>query len=183
MSEQNVFDFGDFEVSRKANYQKEPAEKVKEPKPLPPYNVKFNFKKKKIVFDSTIAKEIDLANNSLAHAPSFSKGQMAIIVVPGRAGLFGKGQQGSEKGNAFKNRKLAEDLVALNLTSGKYKMEKVGEGPAKIRTKTVEGCQWYLLNMIGEPQQVDLSNEESAEEAETQEGTNETFTREQDLEI
>lgn len=169
MSEQNIFDgFDDFEVSSKANYRKQPVEKVKQPKAPAPYNVKFDFAKRKIIFNRDIYQEINLAENSLVHAASRSKGRVAIIVVPGKQGLFGKGVTGKAKGNAFKNRKLAEDLVDLNLTSGKYKMEYMGIAPAKVGKKTVEGCLWYTLSMYGDPQIIDLSqpdDENSAEES------------------
>lgn len=184
MSEQNIFEgFDDFEVSDKANYRKTPVERVKEPKPPLPYNVKFNFAKRKIIFGREIYQEINLAENSLAHAASKSKGQVAIIVVPGKQGTFGKGVTGKDKGNAFKNRKLAEDLVELNLTSGKYKMELMGVAPAKVGKKTVEGCTWYNLTMIGDPELIDLSTEEQEDENSSSEMFEVTSQGEKDLEL
>lgn len=172
MSEQNIssneFDFEEFEISTKANYRKEPVEKVKQPRPPAPYNVKFDFAKRKIVFNREIFQEINLAENSLVHAASKSKGRVAIIVVPGKEGLFGKGVTGKAKGNAFKNRKLAEDLVDLNLTSGKYNMIFMGTAPAKVGKKTVENCAWYTLQMYGDPQIIDLSEPDTSEEDENE---------------
>lgn len=184
MSEQNIFeDFDDFEISDKVNYRKTPMKRVKEPKPPPPYNVKFDFAKRKIIFSREIYQEINLAENSLAHATSKSKGQVAIIVVPGKQGTFGRGVTGKEKGNAFKNRKLAEDLVELSLTSGKYKMELMNVAPAKIGKKTIDGCTWYNLTMIGDPEIIDLSEPDTEDDNSNNEMFEVTSQDEKDLEL
>jgi hypothetical protein len=157
-------DLSEFEIASKPNYRKTPVVKPPKEKPVKPYNVKFNFKTKRIEFDSNIAEAINLKDSSLVHAKSVSKGRILIAVVNGNEGLFAKGVTGAEKGRKFKNRKLAEDLVELNLTSGTYKLDYIGEAPVRIsKNKTIEKGAWYNLTMVGEPQLVTLTESESEE--------------------
>lgn len=158
----NIADFDDFEVSSRANYRKEPVEKIKTPK-VKAYNVKVNFKKQKIRFDKEIAAEIDLAHNSLAHAVSKNKDKIAIIVAPGDQGKFAKGLKGREKSNVFKNRKLVEDLVSMGMTSGTYMMTSIGYNSATIGKKEVPGCQWFALTMVGEPKDLNAAEADKDE--------------------
>lgn len=153
----------DFVVSSHKNLHKE---KVVKTAPKPEFNVIVNFKKQTIKFDRTISDEINLTYNSLAHAKSKS-GAIAIVVVPGNQGVFGKQVANRKsKGSEFKNVVLMKDLVELNLTSGKYNMEKIATGPAIVGKNTIENCDYYKLAMIGDPQIIDLSksDEEEAEE-------------------
>lgn len=153
--EQPEFNLSDFVVSTKANYQKEEQPKIKGAKKSP-YQVKVDFKKQVITFSKTIAEQIGLEFNSLAHAVS-PKGTIALVVVPGNEGLFGKSiARGKSKGLHFKNRKFTEDLASLNLTSGTYNLTKIGTAPAKIRTKVVDNCDYYMVEMYGEPKDLSL---------------------------
>ena len=155
--EEQLFSIDDFVIATKSNPRKE-----EEPKPVkaaPEYNVKVNFKNKHIAFDKLIAEEINLAHNSLAHAVNPAKGVVALIIVPGDQGVFGKGIKGKAKGSSFKNQVLVKALVDLNLTSGKYKLEKFATGPAKVGKTVVENCDWYKLNMIGEPQVINFEED------------------------
>jgi hypothetical protein len=156
--EQELFSLDDFSIAQKVN-PRGTTEKEKVVK-VPEFNVKVNFKKLHIAFDTVIANQINLANNSLAHARSKS-GVIAIIVVPGNQGVFGKQVANSKgKGTSFKNKVLMQDLVDLNLTSGKYNLEKITTGPATILGEVVENCDWYKLIMVGEPQIIDLTQKE-----------------------
>jgi hypothetical protein len=163
--EELEFDPSEFEVSDRAN----PS--GKRDVVDTPYNVKFNFKTQKIEFTPKIANEINLMNNSLAHAPSRKGNGIAIIVAPKDQGVFAKGVKGKNKGLMFTNRKLAEDLVAMNLTSGTYSMEKLTEAPAKIKGKEVQDCLWYKLTMVGEPKDIVLGEEESEKDSENEDLT------------
>lgn len=165
--EDQLFDLDDFVIATKSN-PRVAVPTVAEEKVIakPEFNVKVDFKKRHISFDTLIVKEINLANNSLAHARS-KTGMLAIIVVPGNQGVFGKQVANSKsKGSSFKNRVLIQDLVDLNLTSGKYNLEKIKTGPANVGTEMVENCDWYLLKMIGEPQVIDLTEKEEITQTE-----------------
>jgi len=155
----NLSDFGN--VVAKSNFRKEETEKPVKEKA---FNVKFDFKKQRIIFDTVIAADINLEGNSLAYAPNPNANAIAIIVVPGNEGVFGKKKGNKNKGRSFKNKMLAKHLVEFNLTSGQYKLDKIGTGPTVVGKKTVENCDYYLLNMVGEPKIVTLGKDAPVEE-------------------
>lgn len=161
--EDELFDLNDFIVAVKSNPRIVREEKELVTKKAE-FNVKVDFKKQHVSFDSVIATQINLTHNSLAHARSKS-GTIAIIVVPGNQGVFGKQVANSKsKGTSFKNKVLMQDLVDLNLTSGKYLLSKITTGPAMINGNKIENCDWYKLNMVGDPQIIDLTEPQPVEE-------------------
>lgn len=170
---ENQFNLSDFgSVVPKSNFRKEETEKESKVKP---YNVKFDFKKQRLIFDTVIAAEINLENNSLAYAPNEAGKAIAIIVVPGNQGVFGKKKGNKNKGRSFKNKMLAKHLVEFDLTSGTYKLNKLGTGEATIGKEKVQNCDYYLLDMVGEPKAVILTEEvPSVVEAIAQEPSTET---------